>query len=66
MKVYTSISAMQRARDELGNPSGLNEALTATGIDALFALLDGETVNFSGYGIVRLMRVDALEGTDDE
>ena len=61
MKVYTSISAMQRARDMLGSPADLSEALTATGIDALFALLDGETVNFSGYGKVKLVKV---EGTD--
>lgn len=47
MILHTSIRKMKEARATLGNPSGLAEAITATGIDAFFALLDGGTVTLS-------------------
>jgi hypothetical protein len=48
MRVFGSIESMKQARRELGSPAALNEALVATGIDALFVLLDGGTVEIEG------------------
>lgn len=48
MKVFGPVSHMKAAREQLGRPATLNEALVATGIDALFVLLDGGTVEIEG------------------
>lgn len=48
MRVFPSIQMMKAARRELGSPAALNESLVATGIDALFFLLDGGTAEFEG------------------
>ena len=48
MKVYTSVADMREARSQLGRPGALDEVLVATGIDALFVLLDGGTVEIEG------------------
>ena len=48
MKVFGSVAEMKAARKSLGNPGSLAEAITATGIDALFVLLDGGTVEIEG------------------
>ena len=61
MKVYGSIDDMKRARAELGSPGTLGEAITATGIDALFVLLEGGTVEFEG----RRMRLFPDGPTDE-
>lgn len=46
MRVFGSVADMKKARAQLGTPAALNEALVATGIDALFVLLDGGSVRF--------------------
>lgn len=55
MKVYPTIRNMRAAREALGHPAALDESIVATGIDALFALLDGYTVEFEDRGIVQLV-----------
>jgi hypothetical protein len=52
MKVYPSVLDLKEARQNLGAPADLVEALVATGIDALFALLDGEAVEIGGVRYV--------------
>jgi hypothetical protein len=52
MRVYPSVQDLKEARLNLGAPGDLVEALVATGIDALFALLDGETVEIGGVRYV--------------
>jgi len=65
MKVLRPIEELKRARESLGEPAALNEALVATGIDALFALLDGDDVEFDGQEH-RLAPADALVIERDE
>lgn len=48
MKIFPTVDSMKAARDELGQPGALNEGLVATGIDALFLLLDGKVVEIDG------------------
>jgi hypothetical protein len=48
MKIYPPLEELRAARKRLGHPADLDEALAATGIDALFALLDGESVEIDG------------------
>ncbi len=60
MTIHRTIDQMKMARRQLGNPAGLNEAIVATGIDALFILLAGDAVEFSGIGIVELGSPDCL------
>jgi hypothetical protein len=48
LRIYGTIDQMKKARASLGKPATLNEAITATGIDALFVLLDGGTVEIEG------------------
>jgi len=48
MTIMFQLDAMKRARRELGNPAALDEALVATGIDALFFLMDGGRVRIDG------------------
>ena len=50
MKIYKlniSRERMRKARASLGNPSELDEAIVATGIDAFMSLLDGDIVERS-------------------
>ncbi len=51
MRVYVAAERMRDARCTLGSPGDLNEALVATGIDAFFALLDGQTVEIDGRSL---------------
>jgi hypothetical protein len=60
MRVLGTIDDMKVARKSLGSPAALNEALVATGIDALFVLLDGRTVEIEGRR-VRLVPVSEEE-----
>jgi len=46
MTAFFSEQRMRKARDTLGNPGDLNEAVVATGIDLFFYLLDG------GYAVI--------------
>lgn len=55
--VFGTVSDMREARRQLGHPATLNEAIVATGIDALFVLLDGGTVEIEGRR-VRLENID--------
>jgi hypothetical protein len=48
MKLYVSSVRVREARQMLGSPGALDEALVATGIDAFFALLDGRVVEIDG------------------
>lgn len=48
MRYFGTVAEMKAARESLGNPGTLAEAITATGIDALFVLLDGGTVEIEG------------------
>ncbi len=48
MRVFGPVAHMKEAREQLGKPATFNEALVATGIDALFVLLDGGTVEIEG------------------
>lgn len=59
MRIFGSVDDMKQARRQLGSPAALNEALVATGIDALFWLLDGGSVEIEGQ---RFVVVDALTG----
>ena len=54
--VLPTVSQLRDARERLRSPAELDEALVATGIDALFVLLDGGTVEIGGsvYRLVRL------------
>ena len=45
---FATVESMQRARDSLGHPGDLEEAILATGIDALFLLLKGAVVEIEG------------------
>lgn len=56
MKVYVSVKQMKEAREELGRPAEFNEALVSTGIDAFFALLDGQSVEIDGK-LLRLVEL---------
>ena len=58
--VLPTVSQLRDARERLRAPSELDEALVATGIDALFVLLDGGTVEIGG-AVYRLVRT-----VDDE
>ena len=53
--VLPSVSQLRDARERLRSPAELDEALVATGIDALFVLLDGGTVEIGG-GVFKLVR----------
>ena len=53
--VLPTVSQLRDARERLRSPSELDEALVATGIDALFVLLDGGTVEI-GSAVYRLVR----------
>ena len=48
LRIYLTVDEMKQARSKLGNPATLAEAVTSTGIDALFALLDGGIVEIEG------------------
>ena len=51
MKIYKlniRRERMRKARASLGNPSELDEAIVATGIDAFMSLLDGDIVEIGG------------------
>lgn len=62
MILLSTVDALRQARRSLGNPATLNEAITATGIDALFLLLDGGDVEIQGRRY-RLQDVTELETT---
>ena len=53
--VLPTVLQLRDARERLRSPAELDEALVATGIDALFVLLDGGTVEI-GSAVYRLVR----------
>ena len=57
MRLLTSLELMREARLSLGNPAALNEAIIATGIDALLYLLEGGTMELADGRIVKLKEV---------
>lgn len=58
MRLLTSLELMREARLSLGNPAELREAIVATGIDALFYLMEGGTVEMADGRMMKLVQVN--------